>query len=175
MSMNTGSAAPFPTSEVVATSIYTGPFGRRRVDPGSGKEYILCDAQEAFDAGEWAVINASGQASQLTSTSKGRIGIVVAAASTSDNAIWVQVVGEYSGGYCTSAVTSAGIIIAPATTDVGQVTELTTAGGNVIFGATATSPGVSTVSPTTFGTNTATFYLFNPYVLGVNTDGGLVS
>src|SRR5689334_16388733 len=95
MATGYGVASPFPLSENQGTSVYLGPFGRRFIDPQTGSEYLLCDAQEAFDAGEWCVINGSGQASQLTSTSKGRVGIVVAAASSSDLAIWVQVVGSY--------------------------------------------------------------------------------
>lgn len=167
MATGYGVASPFPLSENVATSIYVGPFGRRFIDPANGNEYLLCDAQEAFDAGEWCVINGSGQASQLTSTSKGRVGIVTAAASSSDLAVWVQVVGQYAGGYCSSAVTTGGMLIAPATTDVGIVTEMTSTDANVIFGAAATTAAVSTVSPTTFGTCTATFYLNNPWVTGV--------
>jgi hypothetical protein len=167
MATGFGVASPFPLSENQATSVYVGPFGRRFQDPATGKEYLLCDAQEAFDAGEWALINASGQAIQLTSTSKGRVGIVVAAAATSDLAVWVQVVGEYAGGYCSSDVTSAGRLIAPATTDVGIVTIMTSTDANIIYGAAPTTAAVSTVSPTTFGTATATFYLNNPWVDGV--------
>lgn len=162
-----GFASPFPLSENVGTSAYVGPFGRRFIDPANGNEYLICDAQEAFDAGEWCVINADGQASQLTSTSKGRVGVVVAAASSSDLAIWVQVVGKIANAYCSSNVTTGGLLIAPATSDVGIVNEMASTDANVIFGAAAITAAVSTVSPTTFGTATATFYLNNPWVTGV--------
>lgn len=168
MATGYGVASPFPLSENQSTSEYRGPFGRRFIDPATGNEYLLADAQEAFDAGEWCVINADGQASQLTNTSKGRVGIVVAAAATSDLAVWVQVVGKYAGGYCSSNVTTGGILIAPATSDVGIVNEMSSTDANVVFGAAAITVAVSTVSPTTFGTATATFYLSNPWVTGVN-------
>jgi len=163
----TPQAAPFPTSETLASSDYDGPYGRVFVDDSTGSEYMLVDCQEAFTVGEVVVINAAGAASAVTDSSRGRVGIIVATVSGSDTAAWAQIYGPTSSSVlCSSGVTSAGALIANVSTDTGSFGELTSSAGNVVYGAhsiQAASTATSPVGPGALGA----FVLNRPYVMGV--------
>jgi len=174
---NSPTAAPFPTSETQATSIYLGTFGAVLMDPFNPQDrYMLVDCQESFVVGEIVAIDKDGLATQVGSASVGQLGMVVATVSGSDTAAWVQVTGEWSNAIVTSDVTTAALLLAPATTDGGYLGILTSSGGNAVIGARAvTAPSTST-SPA-FGGALATIYvgMGGAWVNGVNIDLGLVS
>ncbi len=170
-------AAPFPTSETQATSIYTGVVGAVLIDPNNPRDsYMLVDCQESFVVGEIVVIDKDALASQVTNTSVGQLGMVVATVSGSDTAAWVQVTGEWSNALVTSGVTTAALLIAPATTDGGYLDILTTAGGNAVIGGRAITAPSTATSPSAGGA-LATIYVggAGAWVNGVNVDLGLVS
>lgn len=130
-------------------------------DPDTGYEYLLVDCQSSFLAGEWAVVDPDGLASQLATTSKGRVAIIVETVSASDTLSWALVVGKYASTNTTSDVTTAADMIA----STGTADILTSTGGNILWGAactvapsTATSPGL--------GGGVATVYVCNPWVSG---------
>lgn len=160
-------SAPFPTSETKATSEYVGPFGRVFIDDTNGRAYMLVDCQEALSAGEWVVIDASGAASALGSSSRGRVGMIAAAVSGSDTAAWAQIYGPTGAvGLCSSEVTSSGALIANVTTDTGTVGEETSTVGNIIFGAFSVAAASTATSPAGPGA-LGSFVLNYPFVRGV--------
>ena len=171
-------SAPFPTSETQATSIYTGKFGIVMHDPANPRDkYMLVDCQESFIVGEVVVIDKDGLASQIGANSVGQVGVVVATVSGSDTAAWVQIAGECSNAVVTSGVTTAGLLIAPATTDMGYLDILTTAGGNVVFGGRAITAASTATSPGGLALGLSDLYIGEggAWVNGVNVDLGLVS
>lgn len=176
--------APFPTSETQATSEFRGPFGQVFRDPDVPMNaYMLVNCQEAFVIGEVVVINAAGEASQITNNSFGTVGVIVATVSGSDTAAYAQVEGENASTILTSGVTTAGLLFAPATSDGGYLDILTSAEGNVVIGArctvapsTATTPFTSdTQASGTCGVGTVFFVRGGAFVTGVANNLGTVS
>ena len=143
--------------EVSVTRLYNV----RCVDQATGYEYLLVETSAAVVVGEWVVITGAGNASQLAAASKGRVGIVIEAAASSDLAAWVIVVGSYASALTTSDVTTAADMIA----GTGAADILTSTGGNIIWGAAATVNPSTATSPT-LGGGVATVYLLNPWVSG---------
>lgn len=143
----------------------TLPIGSRYVDPETGYEYILCDSAAAYVVGEWVVITAAGAASQMSTTCKGRVGIVVDAVSASDKLFWAMVVGSFASALCASLVTTAGLLAANA----GYASLGTTCDGGdmIIHGATCTTIPASAVCPIS-GAELATVYVCNPWVSGTD-------
>jgi hypothetical protein len=138
-----------------ALPVYTLPVGGRSIDHNTGYEYVLCDAGEAITAGQWVGISGAGLATVMTTGTKGRVGIAVEAAGTSDVLIWVLVVGTYASAVFDTDVTTACVLMAGA----GIADISTTSGGNIIHGASCT------VAPTCAGVGTA--YLNNPWCYGI--------
>lgn len=174
---HTAPAAPFPTSDVQATSVYLGKFGVVLSDPANPRDsYMLVDCQQAFAIGEVVVIDVDGLASRPTSTSVGQLGMVVATVSGSDTAAWVQVTGEWSACYTTSDVTTGALLLVPVTSDAGYFGILTSSGGNAVIGARAISAPSTATSPAGGGA-LATVYvgMGGAWVNGVSVDLGLVS
>lgn len=163
----TPQAAPFPTSETLASSNYSGPYGRVFVDDSTGSEYMLVDCQEAFTVGEVVVIDAAGAATAIDTASRGRVGVIVATVSGSDTAAWAQIYGPTSSSVlCSSGVTSVGALIANVTTDTGSFGELTSAAGNIVYGAHAIQAASTATSPVGPG-GLGAFVLNRPFVMGV--------
>jgi hypothetical protein len=139
-------AAPFPTSETFATSEYRGPFGAVYYDGQNPQDaYMLVNCQESFAIGESVVIDESGLASQIGSTSYGQYGIIVATVSGSDTAAWAQIEGQNDSVILTSGCTTATLLFAPATTDAGYLDFVTSAEGNIVRRVRViTAPSTST-------------------------------
>lgn len=173
--LNEGVAAPFPTSEYKTTSEYGGGDLGRQFRDGDGNIFALVDCQEAFVAGEVVVVNADFQASQATSTSRGAIGIVMSTPTTSDTYAWVQIYGKNTIAISASGVTSAGVLIVPATSDVGYFGEGTSSAANRVFGALSRSASNTATTPGGWGSapvGLADVQLMFPYVNGLATDDG---
>jgi hypothetical protein len=134
---------------------YQLPVGGRSIDPNTGYEYVLCDATEAIDVGKWVNISSTGAAALIGTASKGRAGVAVETAGTSDVLFWVMVVGTYASALFDTDVTTACVLMAG--TGVADIS--TTSGGNIIHGASCT------VTPTCAGVGTA--YLNNPWTYGI--------
>jgi hypothetical protein len=144
--------SPFPTSENKSTTEYTGRFGIVKYDPADPlKRYMLVDCQSALSAGEPVVIDGSGLASHLVSTSIGQVGVVVAAVAGSDTAAWVQITGLVTGAFGSCEITTAlagGVLIGHITTDsTASYFDADTSGGNIVFGARAISSGSTATTP----------------------------
>jgi len=137
ISLLVGSAgAGSPTSEVHSSQGET--LGQLAVD-SSGNIYMYVDFQEAFVAGEWAVVDHTYKAFQLSNTLAGYVGVVVGTVSASDRFGWIQVYGVHTAAWGTSDVTSGQPLIVAATTDLGHVAPMTTTAGVAVFGAIARS------------------------------------
>lgn len=139
--------APFPTSETKTTTEYAGRLGCVFVDPDNPlNSYMLVDCQESFLVGEYVVIDGSGLASQITSTSVGQVGMIVATVSGSDTVAYAQVTGLFSNSIVSSGVTTAAGLIAGPTTDGGYL-DVDTSGGNIVWGARAVTAASTATSP----------------------------
>lgn len=138
--------APFATSDTLATSEYRGPFGSVYYDPDNPQDaYMLVNCQEAFVVGESVVIDESGLATQISSTSYGQYGVIVATVSGSDTAAWAQIEGENAAAILTSGCTTGLFVFAPATTDGGYLDFMTSTDGNLVRGVRViTAPSTST-------------------------------
>lgn len=130
-------------------------------DPDTGYEYLLVDCQAAFQVGEWVVVDPEGLATQLAAASKGRVAIIVETVSASDTLSWAIVAGKYASALTTSDVTSAADLIA----GTGAADILTSTGGNIIWGAAATTAPSTATSPS-LGGAVATVYVHRPWVSG---------
>jgi hypothetical protein len=159
-------AAPFPTSQFKTTTEHGGAGLGQRFCDKDGNEFILVDCQEAFIAGEVCVIGPDWQASQVTSTSRGRVGVICSAPTASDTYAFAQVFGTYSGALATSGVTSAGLLFAPVTTDGGYFDQGTTTTANTVHGAWSRSAASTATSPAAGGA-LIDVQLNYPYVLGI--------
>jgi hypothetical protein len=147
---NAPPVAPFPTSETFATSEYRGPFGVAFSDPDSPQDvYMLVNFQEAAVIGEFVVVDESGLATQVGSTSYGQLGIVKATVSGSDYAGYVQIEGENAEAILTSGCTTALLLFAPATTDAGYLDFHTSADGNLAVGIRVISAPSTSTTPFT--------------------------
>ena len=147
----TGTAAPFPTSETVGTSVADPKLGSRWID-GEGNEYIVVDCQQAFVAGEFVFIDSAHAATRLAGGgTNGRVGVIVAAVSASDTKAYAQIYGLYAGAVGSSGVaTSLPIGPASGSSDIGAVGPAPSSaeGVAVIQGAYAvTATDSATTSP----------------------------
>lgn len=146
-----GQVASFPTSETIGTSVASPALGSRWID-GSGNEYIVVDCQQAFVAGEFVYINHLHEASRLTDTLVSRrVGVIVAAVSSSDKKAYAQIYGLYAGAVGSSGVATS-LPLGPATgsSDIGAVGPAPSSaeGVAVIHGAYAvTATDSATTSP----------------------------
>ena len=178
------SVAPFPTSEVVGSSIATPNLGQRYQDK-DGNQYQLVDFQQAVVAGEWVSIDSANLATRLTATAHGRVGIACGAATSSDTKGFVQIYGLFTGAAGTSNVATSNLLTPNASwCDIGVVDGLPTssAGGVQIFNAFAfTNADSATTSPassfvTAAGTSSTAMgfsvWLAYPYVLNTVNLGG---
>lgn len=156
----------------VVDSTQAQKFGMRGYDV-DGNEYVYVDFQESFIAGEWCAFNSSFAASQLTSTSRGFVGVVVGTVSASDRFGWVLVRGTYSGAWATSGATTADPVVIAATTDLGHVATATTTLAVHVAGAhIASDPDTcaSTALSTSALAATCTVILNYPFVSGALVD-----
>lgn len=136
---------------------YRLPLGLKVMDPQTGFEYRLCDYQAVFAVGDWVAIDANGLASALSSTTKGRVGLVTEV-TTSDAWGWVLVAGSATAKHTTGVTTGCALIAGASTVDIS-----TSAGGNVVFNASITALGTS-------ANDLGTAYIDNPWVYGLTTD-----
>lgn len=175
---------PFPTSETEPTSSFRGPFGQKFYDPDNPMNaYRLVDCQAAFVVGEIVVISNEGLASRITNSSIGEVGVIVATVSGSDTAAYAQVEGDNATAILTSGVTTAGFLIAPATSDGGYLDLLTSTEANVVYGArctaapsTATTPFTSDLAASaTCGVGTLSIKPGGAFVYGIVSNHGTVS
>jgi hypothetical protein len=141
-------AAAFPTSETVGTSVAAPALGSRWRDT-SGNEYVIVDCQEAFVAGEPVYIDSANLATQLTTDVAGRVGVIVASVSASDTKAYAQIYGLYAGAAGTSAVATSRYLTQVATTDMGAFGGVDSSGtGQIVHGAYAVTAAASdTTSP----------------------------
>jgi hypothetical protein len=142
--------SPFPTSENKSTTEYVGRLGLVKYDPADPlKRYMLVDCQSAFSAGEPVVIDGSGLASRLVSTSIGQVGIIVAAVSGSDTVAWAQITGLHTAAFCSCEVSTVfGTLIGYVTTDsTAAYFDANSSGGNIVYGARAITSGTTATSP----------------------------
>ena len=174
-------SAPFPTSETQSTSEYTGVFGGVLQDPAAPlNRYMLVDCQEALVIGEIVCISAAGLASQITDSSVGIVGVIVAAVSGSDTAAWAQIGGSSAVAIFDSDVTTACFLFAPATTEGGFLDIMTSTEANMVHGArctvapsTATTPFTSASDASAItGVGTLTFALGGAFVYGLANNVG---
>ena len=155
------------TSEVESTQHI--PFGSVRRDEITGNVYIYVDFQEALAQGEWVVLN-NNQASGLTTTSHGQVGVVHGTVSASDRFGWVQVYGTCDFALGSSSIsTDLALILQAPSTDISCPTVATTSLSveTLIHGATAitaASTATTTVVPASF-----TVSLNFPFVYGTQT------
>lgn len=141
-------AAPFPTSETVGTSEYTGKFGDVFRDPNNPRnKYMLVDCQEAFEVGEVVVIDGAGLAIPASASACGQVGMIVATVSGSDTAAWAQIGGLIEDAFATSGVTTAALLQV-ITTGGGVFDILTSTEGNAVYGARAVTAASTATSPT---------------------------
>lgn len=182
-----GTAATFGpnTDKGIEIAGYTGgaincvpmlPIGSRQIDPDTGYEYLLCDMANTYVAGTWVQINADGLATILTNALKGRVGVVVEAAGSSDRLAWVMVVGSYSAAlfaHTAAAVTTATLLTASGTIS-GALGSPTTCSlqQTRVFGVVCTVALTTGSCPIT-GANPGTAYLNNPWTHGVVEKGDL--
>jgi len=136
---------------------YRLPLGSRVVDPNTGYEYLLCDYQQVNAIGDWVAIDADGLATSLSTTTKGRVGIITEV-TVSDNWGWVGVVGSFTAKHTSNVTTGCVLKAGSATVDISD-----SAGGNVVFNATITVLGSS-------ANDLGTAYINNPWVYGLTTD-----
>lgn len=136
---------------------YRLPLGIKVVDPNTGYEYRLVDYQAVFAIGDWVAIDAAGLASGLSSTTKGRVGIVTEVTS-SDNWGWVLVAGSATAQHTSDVTTGCVLKAGTKTVDLSS-----SAGGNIVFSATITTLGSS-------ANDLGTAYIDNPWVYGLTTD-----
>lgn len=159
-----GPIAHHGATSVIDTSAYN-KLGTRALDV-DGNEFVYVDFQQSFLAGEWAAFDSSYAATQLTSTSRGWVGVVVGTVSASDRFGWVMVRGVHTAAWATSGSSAAGQPMIGATTDVGAIDTLATTAGNVgVFGVYLTGSPDTCASTGTGGTSTLT----GTSILGVAT------
>lgn len=136
---------------------YRLPLGVKVMDPNTGYEYRMVDYQAVFAIGDWVAITAAGLASALSTTTKGRIGIITEVTS-SDNWGWVLVSGSATASHTSDVTTGCVLKAGTATVDLSS-----SAGGNIVFNATITVLGSS-------ANDLGTAYIDNPWCYGLTTD-----
>lgn len=153
------------TSQVDSTQQVT--LGSWGID-GDKNLYMYVDFQESFVAGEVVVINHVFQASQITNTSCGWVGIVIGTVSASDRFGWVQVYGYHSAALGTSGITSGAPLVISATTSVGHFDAMTSGVHLIVHGAFARTAGETATSPVASSDDVGLVgvQLNFPYVIG---------
>jgi hypothetical protein len=160
------------TSVVDVNTVASPPptkFGQRGTDI-DGNVYIYCDFQETFIAGEWAAISSTYLATQITSTTRGWVGVVVGVVSASDRAGWVQVYGIHSAAWATSDSSSGFPAIVAATTDLGTITTDGTSANTIGIQGVLVASSPDTCASTALSTSAlaapCTVILNYPFVSG---------
>ena len=144
---------PHPTSgSVVASSSAPPlvPFGTEAAD-AAGNRYLYVDFGQALAIGELCGINESWLATELLTTSRGRVGVVVSTISSSDYGGWVQVFGTCDKLLAASNTLTTALGVAPSTstTDGYAVGVVGTSDQEAnIQGLTVVSTSTSGTSPT---------------------------
>jgi hypothetical protein len=175
-----GTAAQFPTSETVGTSVPTPKLGSHWFD-ASENEYVVVDCQQAFVAGEWVYIDSAHLATRMTDSAvSSRVGVIAAAVSGSDRKAYAMIYGLYSGAVGTSNVATTKYLTVPAgTSDIGTINAIASsdAAGVQIYNAyavTAPDSGATSSYATSFvsaGSSVTTYIGFDvwlnyPYTQG---------
>lgn len=159
----------FHGATTVVDSSAAQKVGTRAFDV-DGNEYVYVDFQESCIAGEWVSFDSTYLATQLTSTSRGFVGVVIGTVSASDRFGWVQVRGVHTAAWATSGATTVEAVIIAATTDLGHVSTATSADtGIAVFGAhVASAPDTcaSTALSTSAVAAPCTVILNYPFVTG---------
>lgn len=146
------------------------PLGTKALDT-AGNVYIYLQAGESFVAGEFCVYDSSYVATQLGIASRGPIALVDGTM-TSDENFWGMIEGVHTSAIGSSDITSAGQLIRLATTDIGSLTEGTSAAVGIIFGALSRSACSTATSPVAGeGYGLFTVQLFRPYTTGLLESG----
>lgn len=189
------------------SDVYTTPFP---IQPGTrardrdGNEYVFCDFTATVYAGVLVQITAANLASPLLGTAGEayRVGVVIAASATSDNAGWVQIYGLHdavqtsfasdssvTSGFGSGAGLTAQTSISTPSGTLGFVTETSVAGihihnmwinaerGTGGPGRTTDSSGPSTNASPSSGNSYHTglelaVFLNYPYVTGLTVEPG---
>jgi hypothetical protein len=101
-----GTAASFPTSETVGTSVADPALGSLWTTAVGDKVFVVVDCQVAFVAGEPVYIDEANLATRFidANAASGRVGVITAAVSGSDTKAYAQIYGLYSGAPGTSNV-----------------------------------------------------------------------
>lgn len=89
---------------------------------GEGNEYVMVDFQSAVGVGSWVVFNSAFLASPIASGARGRVGVVVQAATASDRWGWVQVYGYFADALLVADAASAGTSSARLAVNTSQST-----------------------------------------------------
>ncbi len=156
------------TSEVSATQNHA--FGRRAYD-NDGNEYVYVDFQESFIRGEWCAFDSAFAATQLTSTSRGWVGVVDGTVSASDRFGWVMVRGIHTAAWATSGATTADPVVIAATTDLGHVATGTSADTSILVSGAKICTAPDTCASTALSTSAlaapCTVMLNYPFISGV--------
>lgn len=176
-----GTAAAFPTSESVGTSVFSKPAVGSHWFDNDGNEYVVVDCQTAFVAGEWVYIDHAHLATRVSDSGvQSRLGIITAAVSASDTLAYAMIYGLYSGAAATSNVATSKFLSVPTgTSALGVVggTASSDATGVIIYNAYAVAnpdSGATSAYATSFvaADNTTTtyigtqFWLNYPYTQG---------
>jgi hypothetical protein len=155
----------------VVDSVQQIKLGSRGFDQ-EGNEYVYVDFQEACIRGEWVVFTSAYLASQLTSTSRGFVGVVDGTVSASDRFGWVMVRGVHTAAWATSGSSSGFPVIAAATTDLGTVDTLgTSVDASVAISGVLVASAPDTCASTALSTSAlaapCTVILNYPFITGV--------
>jgi hypothetical protein len=165
----TGPVQGFAQPTSLGSTRALATLGQRGFD-ANGNVFVYLQAGQALNPGEWVVYTDSYVATALTTSARGPVAIVQAAM-TSDDYFWGQVEGVCSTAVGTSGVTSAGYLVAPASTTDGYVGEGTSSQGAVVYGAISRA-AASTATTPAIGQALLTVQLMRPYVLGIASDIG---
>jgi hypothetical protein len=155
-----------------ATSIaetQVGKLGRIASDV-DGNVYQYVAYGESVIKGEFVVISSAYVATQITSTSRGPVGVVDGDA-TSDQCGWVMIRGVHSAAWATSGSSSGFPVIAAATTDLGTVDTLgTSVDASFLISGILVASSPDTCASTALGTSAVaapcTVILNYPFVTG---------
>jgi hypothetical protein len=156
-------------TRAVTVDGYTGnltrptlPVGSEWTDPDTGNIYQLVDTGAAFQVGEWVVIDGAGLATQLALLSRGNVGIIVEAATASDQLAWALIVGSFAATLFDSDVTTAMQLGAAA----GFAAPFDSTNHMIIARAICTVAPSTATSPTV-GDGIGTAFIDRPFVDGV--------
>lgn len=136
---------------------YRLPLGIRVTDPNTGFEYLLCDYQQVNAIGDWVAIDPNGLATTLSTSTKGRVGLITEV-TVSDNWGWVLVVGQGTAKHTSGVTTGCVLKAGSGTVDISD-----SAGGNVVFNASIITLG-------TTANDLGTAYIANAWCYGLTVD-----